>query len=129
MATILNKAVCDLEQAKFLLDEDSCVAVRTNVKGEIKTTGLTTAGAITVVTLSDASWTKLPATNLTDRNAISIQNQSLFEMKIRYDSSGGYIGVIIPAGGERYYDITDDIDIYGRLESGGSGDAVVEELS
>lgn len=102
------------------------------VEGEFSPVGLTTQGLITVVTLSSTSWTALPPTALTGRNAVAVQNQSSVEMKVQHSSGsgGGYVGMVVPAlTGERFYAITDDIQIYGRLASGADQDVVVEELA
>lgn len=102
------------------------------VEGEFSQTGLTTAGRITEVTINSTGWTKLPATPLGGRNAIAVQNTATVEMKINYLSgtSGGYVGMRLPAStGERFYQITDSIEIYGRLASGGDQTVVVEELA
>ena len=91
--------------------------------------GLTVAGRVTVVTISNTAWTALPATPLSMRNAISIQNQSGQEVKINYISSiVGYIGMTIPNGGERFYDITQNIVVY-AMSSVSSCTLNVEELS
>lgn len=102
------------------------------VEGEFTTTGLKTQGLITEVTISSTGWTKLPATPLSGRNAIAVQNQSTVEMKINYLSgaAGGYVGMKVPAStGERFYQITDQIEIYGRLASGADQVVIVEELA
>ncbi len=102
------------------------------VEGEFTTTGLKTGGLITEVTITSTGWTKLPATPLANRNAIAVQNQATVEMKINYVSgaSGGYVGMKVPATtGERFYQITDGIEIYGRLISGADQVVIVEELA
>jgi hypothetical protein len=91
--------------------------------------GLKTAGLITEVTVTSAAWVELPTTPLANRNAISIQNPSGTNIKINYDNSiVTYTGIIIASGSERFYDITDQIPIYAKAESG-SVTIVVEELS
>lgn len=101
------------------------------VTGTFTPSGLQNAGRMTEVTIDDTNWTALPPTALNDRNGISIQNQSIFEMKIHYDNTTvGYKGTKIPADGERFYDIKDTIIIYGKLAPGsGSAVILVEELS
>lgn len=94
--------------------------------------GLHVGGRISEVTLSSAAWTALPAVALVGRNAISIQNVSGVEIKINYNSfaalPAGYTGVVIPVGGERYYDITDTISIFAKAQAG-SPIIIVEELA
>jgi len=100
-----------------------------DVTGEIRLTGLNIAGKITEVTINNTGWTALPATALTDRNALAIQNWSDTEVKINYDNTVGYVGMIISAnGGERQYDITDNIVMYGRSSSG-TKTLYIEEIS
>lgn len=102
-----------------------------NFVAEFVPSGLKNAGRHTEVTVNDSSWTALPATPLTDRNAIAIQNNNKFNIKINYSNSvTGYVGMTIRGnGGERQYDIKDTIVIYAKAESGKSGTIDVEELS
>ena len=99
------------------------------VTGEFTPTGLTTAGLLTPVILSDAAWTALPPSALTDRNAISIQNVSGVEIKVNYDNTEvGYVGVAVESGAERFYNITDSIPIYAKAASG-TPTIMIEEIS
>lgn len=126
----LNKTVRDLEKDKFGLNDDGEVIVRTSAEGEFTFSGLKTGGKITEVTLNDSSWISLPVTALSGRNAIAIQNYSPSDIKLNYDNGeAGYIGVTVPAGGERQYDITDGIVIYGKSESGTTPTVTIEELA
>lgn len=120
-----------LDAYAFVETDDGQVARRVKLSGAAVFTpsGLFNGGLVTEVALSDASWVALPTVALTDRNAIAVQNTTDFEMKLNYVDSVGYVGVIIPANAERFYNITDAIVIYGRLETGGIGSVVVEELS
>jgi len=103
--------------------------VRTSAKGEFTFSGLKTGGLITVMGLNSSTWTKIPATPLANRNAISIQNYSGSEIKINYSNSvGGYVGISIPDKGERFYDISDQIEIYAKSETG-TGSVTIEELA
>jgi hypothetical protein len=92
--------------------------------------GLNIAGKVTEVVVNDTTWTALPATALTARNAIRIQNYSNVEVKTNYDSGvAGYVGMVIDAnGGHAAYDITPMIVIYAKAASG-SVTLYVEELS
>lgn len=91
--------------------------------------GLTVAGKITVVSLAAGVWTPLPAVPLVDRNALGVQNQSGTEIKLNYDPlTVGYVGILVGAGAERYYDITDDIILYAKPIAG-TPSIVVEEIS
>jgi hypothetical protein len=103
--------------------------LRTTATGTFTFSGLKNGGKITEVTLNDATWTPLPAAALANRNAIAIQNDSGQDIKINYDNAVvGFIGVKIPNGGERQYDITDGIIQYGKCASG-TCNIVIEELS
>lgn len=83
--------------------------------GNVTVSGLTTGGKVTEVTIDNTTWTALPPSALTLRNALAIQNRSGQEMKVNYDNSVvGYVGMVIPDGGQRFYDITDSIVIYGK---------------
>lgn len=125
-----NKTIRDLEKDKFGLNDDNEVIVRTSAEGEFTFSGLKTGGQVTEVTLNDSTWTALPGTSLAGRNAIAIQNPSSDEVRINYDNGiSGFIGVIIPAGGERQYDITDGITIYGKSISGTTPVVIIEELA
>jgi hypothetical protein len=130
----LPTALQDREFQKFEDVGPGMTRVRTTAVGTFTPSGLNIGGKITQVTLNDSSWTPLPATALSNRNAISIQNLSGYEMKINYqeafDGSYGYVGMVLPNGNERYYDIKDSILIYGRLATGSvSGVVNVEEIA
>lgn len=116
---------------KRLLD----VAVKEgSIDGEFTPSGLKNGGKVTVVTIDDLSWTMLPPTALTNRNQINIQNFSNFEIKVNFADfatlPAGYEGMRVPNNTERFYQITDQIAIYAKAESGsGSIQIEVEELS
>lgn len=125
----LRKSLDDREWDKFELNVDGETAVRTITKGNVSFSGLSIGGRISEVTLNDATWVALPATALAQRNAISIQNTSTVEIKIQYDNATvGYVGVKVGVGGERFYDVTDAITIYGK-SSNGAAIITIEELA
>ena len=128
----LPRNINTLEQKKFGETAGGEVYVRTNVDGgniETNPTGLTVGGLVTEVTLNASTWTPLPATPLTGRNAITIQNESAVSIKLNYSSGvAGYVGVTVGSGNERYYDITDDIIIYAKAASG-TPTVTIEEIS
>lgn len=100
------------------------------VTGTSRPTGLIIGGKITEVTLSDSSWTALPPVALAERNQLNIQNETAFNIKIRYENTEpSYKGVTIASGSERQYAISDSIIIFAKLEPGGSGAILVEELA
>ena len=114
----LPSGVEQLEFDKFTLDEQNKVATR--VKGNFTSTpsGLTTEGKFTEVNVNNTGWSALPATPLTGRNAIAIQNESGQDVKINFDNGeAGFKGMTIKSGNERYYDITDDIIVYAKSAS------------
>lgn len=124
--------IVDREYQKFEDISPGQTAVRvsgSNFSGSFTTSGLKTAGKMTEVTLNSSTWTALPPTALTARNAIGIQNYSGIEIKINYSSSVvGYVGIVIPDKSDRFYDITDAIIVYGKSVSG-TPTINVEELS
>lgn len=91
--------------------------------------GLRNGGLITEQGINAVTWTALPTVNLVGRNAICIQNNSVVEIKMNYRSNVvGYVGIVIPAQSERFYDITDAISIYAKA-SAGTPTITVEEIS
>lgn len=129
----LPNHIVDREFQKFEEINGSEVAVRvtgSGFTGTFSPSGLTNGGLITEVTINDTTWTALPATPLSDRNALSIQNLSGIEMKVNYSTGvSGYVGMTIPTGSERYYDVKDTVILYGKLASGGSAVVTIEEIS
>lgn len=108
---------------------DDCLITGQPLSGNLRPSGLTIGGLITEVTLNTATWTALPATALADRNAIAIQNISAVEIKLQYDNTvATYKGVVVPAGSERQYDITDEIVIYAKSQAG-NPIIIVEEIA
>jgi hypothetical protein len=125
----LSENINNREFDKFDTDAEGNTIIRTSIKnGVVTPTGLRTGGKITNVELSDSEWRPLPATALPKRNALAIENISSVEIKINYVDNVGYIGKRIKVDGERYYDITDDIVIYGR-SSAGLATIQVEEIA
>ena len=110
------------------MSEEIVVLPPFSTEGKTVTAGLTTKGLITIVPITSIGWTPLPATALNNRNAISIQNVSGTEIKVNFVNNVGYVGIVIPDDGERFYNITDDIVIYARAASG-SPSITVEEIS
>ena len=125
----------DREQDKF---EE--VAGQTTVRTKVVAgtlnyapSGLRTAGRHTFVTVSRTSWVALPSTALTDRNGISIQNESGIDIKIRYVNTDTlWRGTRIAGNGsERFYDIKETIILYAMADPAAASDpeVIVEELS
>lgn len=114
-----------------------CIQAKTapsvGVSGTVQVSGLTVGGKVTVVTVSDSTWTPMPATPRPGRNALNMQNESNIDIKMNYDSFGplpaGYEGMTLPAGAERQYGITDSIIMYAKAAPGSGGTTInVEEL-
>jgi hypothetical protein len=126
----LSPNINDLEKAKFV-EDGSDVAVRvsgSNFSGSFITSGLKTGGKITEVTVNASTWTALPPTSLSGRNAISVQNTSGVEVKVNYDNTEpGYVGMVLPDGIERFYDISTVI-LYAK-SSGADAVLNVEEIA
>ncbi len=89
-----------------------------NVTGTIdaRPSGLNIGGRITEFTINDSTWTKIPSiANFPNRNALSIQNTSGAQIKINYDNTAvGYVGVSINSGNERFYAVSQAINIYAK---------------
>lgn len=100
-----------------------------NFSGSFTPAGLTVGGKHTEVTINDTSWTKLPPTPQAGRNAIGIQNYTGFEIRLNYDTynplPAGYEGMRVPNSNEKYYGITDSINIYAKADAG-SGNVIVD---
>lgn len=90
-----------------------------SVTGELTPSGLKNGGKITVVTLNATTWTALPLTAMPLRNQINIQNFSGVEIKCHFDNTTvGYVGMRVPSNTERFYQITDSINVYAKSQSG-----------
>jgi hypothetical protein len=131
----IDKNINTLEKDKFFETTDLKTAVRvgfsedTTFSGEFTPGGLKIAGRVTIVSIDDTNWTALPATALANRNAISVINRSGVQIKLNYSASvSGYIGVPVDNGSERFYDISDQIVVYGKSSSG-SAELIIEELA
>lgn len=95
-------------------DDEGNPSVRIYSKGiSTRPSGLNIGGKITQVTLNTMSWTALPASPLSKRNALAIQNVSDHDILINYDNTAALTdGLKIVSGNERQYDISDSIIIY-----------------
>lgn len=99
-------------------------------EGSFSPSGLKTEGKITEVDLDDSSWTPIPATAQTKRNAIFLQNLSGSQIKLNFDNTEpGYVGWTVNDLGEFFIDVTDGIIIYGKAESGASPTITAMEVS
>ncbi len=106
-----------------------CVVGGTVITSSSAPSGLRTGGLVTVVALNSSTWTALPATPLSGRNAVAVQNYSGIEIKINYDTGvAGYVGMTVIDKSERQYDITDAIILYAKSASG-TPSVNVEEIA
>ena len=114
---------------------DACsIFPAVSLSGSIATTpsGLRYEGKHSFVTINSVSWTALPAVPLTNRNGVSIQNESLIDVRIRYLEGIGdplWRGSrIFGNNGDRFYDVKDTIVLYGKSQSG-TPELIIEEIS
>lgn len=99
------------------------------VSGTLSPSGLTVGGKVSIVSVSNTTWTPLPATPLLNRNAMSIINRSGQDAVLNYSNIVvGFVGVPLDDGGERQYDITDNIIIYAKMQTS-VADLIVEEIA
>lgn len=97
--------------------------------GSFTPRGLNVSGRVTQVTLNATTWTALPATPLTNRNAMAVQNISTVEIRLNYAADiVGFQGMRLTGGQERQYDIRDTIVIYGKARTG-TATINVEEIA
>jgi len=88
------------------------------ISGAVSPSGLSIGGLITEVTLSSATWTKLPATNLTDRNGMGFQNNSVDIIVVNFlDLGASVVGWQVKPNGEFFIDVSDSIDIFAKALS------------
>ena len=125
----LPPALQDREYQKFGVNETDEVYVRTSATGTLQIKGLSIGGRYTEVEINDTTWVALPVIPLPNRNTICIQNYSGQSIKINYGNDIiGFVGTFIADGSERVYDITGDIILYGKCQSG-TAIIGVEELA
>jgi len=92
--------------------------------------GLTGSGRVTEVTLNDSTWTALPASPLSSRHALNVQNDSGSEIKVNFSNAvATYTGMVVKFGEERFYNIDNTIILYGKSETGTTPTINVEEIS
>jgi hypothetical protein len=114
----------DREYRKFKETGLNAVAVRVSDENETLNIG----GVITSVSLNSTTWTALTPTPLSTRKTVAVQNQSNGEIKLSYsNTTPGYVGVAIAKGGERVYNLSADVMIYGK-SAAGSVTVIVEEV-
>ena len=103
------------EGEKHLLD----VAIGKSVSLGFTPSGLSIGGEVTEVTLNSSSWTALPATALTSRNGMGIQNDSAVKIKVNFDpGETGFVGWTVQPSGEFFIDVSDAVIVYAKAESG-----------
>lgn len=116
-------------EAKAVL-EDILQELASGLSGSFQPSGLTIGGRISEVSVSNLSWTALPSTALTDRNAMAIQNRSGQAIRLNYDNSLPISqGVEIQNNVDRFYNITDQITIYAVATGASPATVLIEELA
>jgi len=132
---IQAQALEDLERKKFDLNADDEVIVRTSAEGTFTPTGLNESIKITTMTITDTE-SALPATALTNRNAISIYNKSatitiyIGPTGVQAgDAVGTTSGWEIPAQTYLNFDITANISLYAVAPSSQSALIKVMEIA
>ena len=110
--------------AKFLRIEGDDLKVSSDTSAKIE-------GKITVISINEFGWTAIPATPLTGRRALNIQNPSGSTIYINYDNTApANQGIKVASDGERSYDAKDSIQYYARASTGaGAVNITVEEIS
>ena len=73
-------------------------------------------GLFTAVPITNTGWTALPATPLSGRVAIAIQNKTGQNVKVNFQQPAGYVGMELEDNDERNYDLTDGLIIYAKSE-------------
>ena len=136
----LPDGVRQREYNKFVLDGENKTAVNTvvssgTISGSFSPSGLNVALKVTTLTVGDTA-TALPATALTSRNSISIQNKSttqivyIGDVNVTADTVVGTTsGYELLPGSFFNVDVTPNITIYGRCESGQSALLKILELA
>jgi hypothetical protein len=85
---------------------------------------------MTIVSIDSTTWTALPATKLTGRFTLLVQNQSGVEIKLNPDNTTvGYVGYRMADGNDKYYyNILESFTMYAKA-SAGTVNILVEELA
>lgn len=115
-------------------EEGAAVDVSSVNPMPVTSSGLTIGGLVSVVAINETTWTALPATPLTRRNELNIQNDSGVDLKLNYDSfsalPAGYVGITVANGNERQYPIKDSVVIFAKSAPGsGTVNITVEEIA
>lgn len=105
------------------------------IAGSFSPSGLSQEIKITTTTITDVA-TPLPATPLVGRNALSLRNKSLTETlyigpsTVTADTVAGITsGWEVAPNGNIGFDITDDVILYARCETGKSAVVKIMELA
>lgn len=110
-----NQVTGTPEGDKHLLD----VAIGKSISLGFSPSGLSIGGKVTEVTLSSTVWTALPATALTSRNGMGIQNESAVSIKVGFDpGETGFVGWTVLPNGEFFIDVSDVVVVYAKAQSG-----------
>lgn len=89
------------------------------VIGDFGSSGYSNAPVYSEVTLNSTTWTALPATPLSYRKTMAIQNYSGQSIRINSDNgAAGFFGALIKDNCERFYDVQASAIIYAKCETG-----------
>lgn len=131
---VLPKSIEDREYQKFeeVGGQPHVRVTGSGFSGTFTDTGLSIAGLLTVVTVNQLGWTKVPLSAQPDRNTLSICNLSGELVYYNFTNAdvdvAPYIGWPIFDQGIENIKITDSIDIYVK-SSASSVKILVRELS
>lgn len=103
------------------LDEYGRRAAHAKVSGQILIKGASTAGSVTLVSVTNAAWVALPATPLANRNTVLIQNQATSAtIVVNFSNTApATSGIRIGPGGALEIMVSNGIAIYGRNTAAG----------
>lgn len=120
------KTIEDREYGKFTDDENGDICIRTC--GTSVPQGLSQAGKVTIVPISDAAWTNVVINALANRRAWAVQNRngtglsdnpaSILINYSPFAPGGGAEGWVLEPGEAQFIDANDVVDVYVRAASG-----------
>jgi hypothetical protein len=97
--------------------------------GEVESTSPIAGGRITLVTLTNAAWTAIPAVAVANRQGLGIQNLAGNSVRLNWTNTApAGEGILLGDGSERYYSVKASATLYGRFTTLASGVVTVEEL-
>ena len=111
----------------------SLPATTTTITGEVTSvSGGHKAGKETQMTIDDTQWWPIPATAMVGRAGVGMQNEETVASKkfrVNFDNTAPFVGTIVYAYGERFYQIDESVIIYAKAFPGETILLNVEELA